>query len=52
MSRFYAAAQAAGLREAHTGIPRLVPARTEPSGLLIAYMVDPDGTLVRLIQNA
>ena len=52
LGRFYAACQATGLREAHSGIPRLVPARTEPSGLLIAYMVDPDGSLIRLIQNA
>ena len=52
LSRFYAACQATGLREAHSGIPRLVPPRTEASGLLIAYMVDPDGSLIRLVQNA
>jgi len=51
LTRFYAACQAVGLREAHTGIPRLVPPRVESSGLLIGYLVDLDGTLVRLIQN-
>ncbi len=52
MTRFYAACREAGLLEAHSGIPRLVPPRTESSGLLIAYMVDADGSLIRLIQNA
>ena len=33
------------------GIPRLVPPRPEPSGLTIAYLVDPDGSLLRLVQN-
>jgi hypothetical protein len=28
-----------------------VPPRVESSGLRIAYMVDPDGSLVRMIQN-
>ena len=50
--RFYEACKATGLPEDRTGIPRLVPARVEPSGLLIAYLVDPDGSLLRLIQNA
>ena len=52
LTRFYEACTAAGLREAHTGIPRLVPPRVEPSGLLIGYLVDPDGSLLRLVQNA
>ena len=51
LERFYTACKDAGLREAHTGIPRLVPPRVESSGLRIAYMVDPEGSLVRLIQN-
>jgi len=51
LERFYAACQAAGLREAHSGIPRIVPATIESSGLRIAYMVDHDGSLIRLIQN-
>jgi catechol 2,3-dioxygenase-like lactoylglutathione lyase family enzyme len=52
LQRFYDACTAAGLREMQTGIPRLVPPRVERSGLRIAYMVDPDGSLIRLIQNA
>lgn len=34
-----------------TGIPRFHPAKREASGLTIAYMVDPEGSLIRLIQN-
>ena len=52
MTRFYTACREVGLPEAHTGIPRLVPPKTESSGLLIGYLVDPDGSLIRLIQNA
>jgi hypothetical protein len=33
------------------GIPRYHPAAPGPSGLTIAYLIDPDGTLLRLIQN-
>lgn len=52
LTRFYDACKATGLREAQTGIPRLAPPRVESSGPLIAYMVDLDGSLIRLIQNA
>ena len=51
LERFYAACQAAGLREAEQSIPRISPPKIESSGLRIAYMVDLDGSLVRLIQN-
>lgn len=47
----YAAALDAGVPEARTGHPRLHPARVEDSGMRIAYLVDPDGTLVRLVEN-
>jgi len=47
----YAAAVAAGIPEKPQGRPRLQAPRKEPSGLTIAYIVDPDGSLVRLIQN-
>lgn len=33
------------------GIPRLAPPQREASGLVIAYLVDPDGSLLRLIAN-
>lgn len=49
---FYAAAVAAGLPESRSGQPRLHPPRVEASGMRIAYMVDPDGTLLRLVQNS
>ena len=51
LDAFYAVCKDAGLPEARTGIPRLVPPRMEESGLRISYMLDPHGTLVRLIQN-
>ena len=37
---------------ADTGIPRFHRPKMEASGIMIAYMVDPDGSLIRLIQNA
>ena len=51
LTGFYAACTAAGVPEQRTGAPRLQPPRRESSGLTIAYMVDPDGSLLRLIQN-
>ena len=38
--------------EAHDTIPRLVPPRMQVSGMLIGYLVDPDGSLLHLVQNA
>jgi len=51
LDAFYAVARAAGLPETCHGQPRLHPPTVEDSGIRIAYLVDPDGTLVRLIQN-
>lgn len=51
MAGLYQSCLDAGLPEQHRGMPRLHPPRREGSGLTIAYMVDPDGTLLRLIQN-
>ena len=48
---FYGICRAAGIPESRTGAPRLQPPREEASGMTIAYMVDPDGTLLRLVQN-
>jgi catechol 2,3-dioxygenase-like lactoylglutathione lyase family enzyme len=44
--------EASGVPDARHGIPRYHPATPDPSGLTIAYLIDPDGTLLRLIQNA
>lgn len=41
----------AGIPETSTGWPRLHPLRAQPSGLRIGALVDPDGSLLRVIQN-
>ena len=51
LDAFYAVAKNAGIPEAACGQPRLHPPTVEHSGMRIAYLVDPDGTLVRLVQN-
>jgi len=51
LERFYSVCKLAGLLEKPSGYPRLQPPAVERSGLRIAYMVDLDGTLLRLIQN-
>jgi hypothetical protein len=51
LSAFYGVVAAAGIPEQRTGMPRLNPPRLEESGLTIAYLVDPDGSLLRLVQN-
>lgn len=51
LAGFYAQCKAAGIGEASTGHPRLHPPQEEEWGGTIAALVDPDGTLVRLIQN-
>ena len=47
----YAVCLAAGVPETHRGRPRLHPPRVEDSGMRIGYLVDPDGSLLRLVQN-
>ncbi|MDZ4365104.1 bleomycin resistance protein [Brevundimonas sp.] len=48
---FYAVCKATGLPETCQGHPRLHPPRTEPWGGRVGALIDPDGTLLRLIQN-
>lgn len=43
--------EASGVPDARCGIPRYHPPVREDHGMIIAYLIDPDGTLLRLIQN-
>ncbi|QPD00277.1 bleomycin resistance protein [Qipengyuania soli] len=42
---------AAGIPNTRQGFPRYHPPQREASGLEIAYLIDPDCSLLRLIQN-
>jgi catechol 2,3-dioxygenase-like lactoylglutathione lyase family enzyme len=48
---FLATCHAAGIEDKRVGWPRLHPARVESSGMRIAYLTDPDGSLLRLVEN-
>lgn len=48
---FYAVCLAANIPEATQGAPRVHKPALENSGLRIGALIDPDGTLIRLIQN-
>lgn len=52
LDTFYDACVAAGVPETHRGWPRLHAPEVEESGLRIGALVDPDCSLLRLIQNA
>ena len=49
---FEAALAAAAVPQQHIGWPRWQAARREPWGGRVGYLVDPDGTLMRLVDNA
>ena len=51
LDAFYALAKATGVPETHIGQPRLHPPRVEDWGGRVGHLIDPDGTLLRLIQN-
>ncbi len=51
LETFYTALVAAGVPDRREGFPRIHPPRQEPSGMTMAALIDPDGTLLRLIQN-
>lgn len=51
LDAFHAACVDAGVPDRDTGQPRITRPRREHSGMRIAYMVDPDGSLLRLVQN-
>lgn len=48
---FYSRCLEAGIPEQCWGHPRAQPPKLEESGLKIGALIDPDGTLIRLIQN-
>lgn len=48
---FYEVCRAAGLPETCMGQPRLHPPKIEDGGGRVAYLIDPDGSLLRLIQE-
>ena len=48
---FYAVCLAANIPEVTEGAPRIHKPAFEKSGLRIGALIDPDGTLIRLIQN-
>jgi hypothetical protein len=47
----YQACVTSGIPQAHIGMPRVHPPQKEASGLTIAYLIDPNGSLIRIIQN-
>ena len=47
----YQACVAAGISQTAVGMPRVHPPQKEASGLTISYMIDPNGSLIRMIQN-
>lgn len=51
LDSFYATCLVAGLPEECKGQPRLHPPKVETWGGRIGALIDPDGTLVRLIEN-
>ena len=48
---FYSVLLAAGIPETDTGYPRLHRPKREAWGGLVGALIDPDGTLLRLIQE-
>lgn len=48
---FHADCLAAGIKDKRRGQPRVHPPRQEDSGLRIGYLIDPDGTVLRLVGN-
>lgn len=51
LDAFYAVCKDAGLSEKSSDQPRLHAPKVEPWGARMGALIDPDGTLVRLIQN-
>lgn len=52
LDALYADFLRAGVQVDHRAIPRITPPRTEPFGLRLFFLVDPNGSLLRCIDNA
>lgn len=50
-ARFYEACRAAGVPEARAGIPRLFPRAADDTGPTFGALIDPNGSLLRLIKD-
>lgn len=48
---FYAVLKACGIPERDDGQPRLQPPRREPWGGRVGFLIDPDGSLLHLVQS-
>ncbi len=51
LAAFYEMCVKAGVAETCWGQPRVQPPKSEESGLIIGALIDPDGSLIRMIQN-
>ncbi|WP_037502724.1 bleomycin resistance protein [Sphingomonas jaspsi] len=51
LDTFHSNCIAAGIPDRDTGQPRVTRPKLQHSGMRIAYLVDPDGSLLRLVQN-
>lgn len=51
LASFYRECLEAAIAEARDGWPRLHPPQKRETGVTMAALIDPDGTLIRLIQN-
>lgn len=51
LNSFYEVCKGAEVPEQCWGAPRIQPPAVEESGLTIGALIDPNGTLIRLIQN-
>ncbi|MEN9621473.1 MAG: hypothetical protein RL499_1666, partial [Actinomycetota bacterium] len=51
LDALHAAFAAADVPHATSGIPRLTSIEVQPWGARAAFLVDPDGTMLRLIEN-
>jgi len=52
LDELHAAIDAAGVPRAQTGIPRLMPIERQSWGQRAGFLVDPDGTLLHLIEDS